>query len=572
MVKVIETEVLVIGGGGAAARAALEAQQSGAKVTLVIKGNFGLKDGRGSGATGGGRDSSFVFFPGAGMPVKPADEREISFRRIIQAGLGLADRHLVKVLVDEVIETRAALEKWGVILKPPATDRFAGEMRKRIAPMPGLAAVIRGNSEITVRERMMITDLLIRDGVCVGAIGIDEDDEELFLLKAGSTILATGGNSQLFMLNFHPPCITGDGYAMGYEAGAELMNMEFQQMFITTIYSITNILPPEISWGAYPKIRNAKGDEFIQNYLPQGVTVEECMKQKTRHGPFSSRDASKYLEIALIKETRAGRANEHNALYLDVIEPKTSPPRRQRWLDYGSWDYWSKGCVEINVLHHCCNGGFRINENGQTTIPGLYAVGETATGAYGADRLGGTMQAFCQVFGARAGKHAAAAAKARDLPLVDDHMAGNRLQRIADNKKNKGDQKPFALMKMLKKTAWENLLAVRSREGLTRLLQEIDKIRNDLILHLCIENTPELIEALELENMLKVGEIMANVALMRTESRGSHYREDFPNRDDANWLQSIIVKKIAERMQLSTLKLDDEWKDRPGDLREARWG
>ncbi len=583
MVKVIETDVLVIGGGGAAARAALEAHQAGAKVTLVVKGDFGLTGFRGAGATGYGSAYMFMYFCVPGMPVKPADRAEIIFKRSIQTGLGMADRHLVRILVDDVIEARHALEKWGVVLRLPAFDYVSHEIRRRaafdyasgeiarmIAPMPGLACVIRGNSEITVRDRMMVTDLLIRDGTCVGAIGIDEDDGELFLLKAGSTILATGGNSQLFMLNLHPSCITGDGYAMGYEAGAELINMEFQQMFTTMVYPTTTCISVS-TWETYPKVRNVNGDEFIQHYLPQGVTLEECMKQKTRHGPYTTRDASKYLEIALIKEARAGRTNEHNAFYLDAINPQNMPQRRQRWLDYRGMD-WSKAYVEINVVHHCSNGGLRINENGQTTIPCLYAAGETATGPYGADRLGGAMMAFCQVFGARAGKHAAATAKARDLPPVDDQMAESQLQKIADFKKSKGDQKPFELTKILKKTAWENLMTVRSKESLTQLLQEVERIRNDLVPRLYIENTSELVEALELENLLKVGEIMANVALMRTESRGSHYREDFPNRDDTNWLQSIIVKKTAAKMRLSTLKLDEKWEDRTGDLEETWWG
>ena len=570
MVEVIETDVLVIGGGGAAARAALEAHQAGAKVTLAVKGDFGITGIRGSGATGGGRADMFGYFCTPGKTAKHADEDEIIFKRMIQAGLGMADKRLVRVLVDDALETRSALEKWGLVLRlMPFETRKT--VRALIIPMPGLACVVRGISEIVVRERMMVTDLLIRDGACVGAIGIDEDCGELFLLKAGATILATGGNSQLFMFNLHPSCITGDGYRMGYEAGAELMNMEFHQMFTAMVYPTVTTLDYYTNWGACPKVRNVNGDEFIQHYLPQEVTLEECMKQKTRHHPYSTRDASKYLEIALIKETKARRANEHTAFYLDAVHPKAIPQRVQQWLDYRGMD-WSKDYVEINVVHHCSNGGFRINENGQTTILGLYAVGETATGAYGADRLGGAMQAFSQVFGVRAGKHAAATAKARDLPPVDDQTAESQLQRIADLKKSRGDQKPFELMKMLKKTAWENLLAVRSRESLTQFLQEMKRICNDLVPRLYIENTPVLVEALELESLLKVGEIVANVALMRTESRGSHYRDDFPNRDDANWLQSITVKKTAGKMQLSTLKLDEEWKDKPDDLGEARWG
>ncbi|MFC1988224.1 FAD-binding protein [Chloroflexota bacterium] len=571
--KTIETEVLVIGGGGAAARAALEAHQAGAKVTLVVKGDFGLMGCRGSGATACGCRNSFNYFRRSETSVNPTDEDEAIFKRIIQAGLGMTDKHLVRVVMDNVVEAGSALKKWGVMLGLPGSEIFSSEGPTVIVPMPALACVVRSYSEITVRDRMMIVDLLIQDGKCVGAIGIDESSGELFLFKAASTILATGGNSQLFMLNFHPSCVTGDGYAMGYEAGAELMNMEFQQMFTSIIYSIINSPRPDIAWGLYPKVRNVNGDEFIQSYLPQGVTLEECMEQKALHNPFSTRDASKCIEIALVKEATAGRANEHNAFYLDTTDPKIIPPRRQRWIDYLGRDYWSKENIEISVLHHCSNGGLRIDENGQTTIPGLYAIGETAAGAYGADRLGGNMQASCHVFGVKAGKHAAAIAKSNSLPPVDDQIAENRLQRIAALKKSRGDQKPFELTKILKKTAWENLMLVRSKEGLIHFLSEVERIRGILIPRLHIESTAELVEVLELENLLKVGEIMANVALMRTESRGSHHRDDFPDRDDANWLQSIVVKKEAGEMQLSTRILDGDWEDKPGDLVEGvRWG
>ena len=217
MVKVIETDVLVIGGGGAAARAALEADQAGAKVTVAVKGDFGLWGVRGSGASGGGRANTFGY-ASAPASVKPEDERETIFKRAMQCGLGMADRHLVRILVEDVIESRGPLEKWGVLRRGMF---LIGQVMWVSTPMPGLACVILGNSKIAIRDRTMITDLLIRDGACVGAVGIDENNGELLMLKAGSTILSTGGNSQLFMHNFHPSCITGDGYVMGYEAGAE---------------------------------------------------------------------------------------------------------------------------------------------------------------------------------------------------------------------------------------------------------------------------------------------------------------------------------------------------------------
>jgi succinate dehydrogenase/fumarate reductase flavoprotein subunit len=360
---------------------------------------------------------------------------------------------------------------------------------------------------------------------------------------------------------------------MGYEAGAELMNMEFEQMFIATAYPAVTMAPYPI-WRLQPRVLNAKGKEFIQNYLPKGVTLRECMEMKVSHGPFSTRDASKYLDIAMVKETRAGGANEHNAFYLEVpAKVRTNPellfPEFWDWYAYRGIDF-SKDYVEINVAHQCSNGGFKIDENGQTTIPGLYAVGESATGAYGADRLGGAMMTSCQVFGARAGRQAALTAKERGVSSIDKKLVENKLERITNLKGCKGNQRPFEVKKILQKKAWDNLLAVRSKESLNEILQEIERIREDVFPRLSIENTRDLVTALELKNLLLVGEVIANAGMKRTESRGSHYREDFPERDDSNWQQAITVRRVDGMMRLDTVKIDDRWKRDEAEL--GWWG
>ena len=148
----------------------------------------------------------------------------------------------------------------------------------------------------------------------------------------------------------------------------------------------------------------------------------------------------------------------------------------------------------------------------------------------------------------------------------------NHLKQIAELQKSKGDQKPVELIDKLKKTAWENLLAVRDKNGLTELLQRIKEIRSDIGPRLSIESTRELVQALELRNLLQVGEIIASAVLLRTESRGPHYRDDFPRRDDTNWARSVTVKKESEEMQLGTFKRDEKWQDHPEDLGEGLWG
>jgi fumarate reductase (CoM/CoB) subunit A len=572
MVSEIATDVLVVGGGASGARAALEAHQSGAKVTLAVKGELGVIGVRGAGATGSGAPRYLHLFNSMTKHSTVAEEVESYYQRAIRAGLGIADRHLVRILVDGAIEAKETIDQWGLVLGSDNPDNPKG-IESIITPMPGLANVIRANKGIDVLQHVMVTDLLIEQNVCKGTIAVNEDTGDPFVLKAGAIIIATGGCAQLFRLSFHTPCITGDGYAMGYEAGAELMNMEFEQMFIATAYPAVTMAPYPI-WRLQPRVLNAKGKEFIQNYLPKGVTLRECMEMKVSHGPFSTRDASKYLDIAMVKETRAGGANEHNAFYLEVpAKVRTNPellfPEFWDWYAYRGIDF-SKDYVEINVAHQCSNGGFKIDENGQTTIPGLYAVGESATGAYGADRLGGAMMTSCQVFGARAGRQAALTAKERGVSSIDKKLVENKLERITNLKGCKGNQRPFEVKKILQKKAWDNLLAVRSKESLNEILQEIERIREDVFPRLSIGNTRDLVAALELKNLLIVGEVIANAGMKRTESRGSHYREDFPERDDSNWQQAITVRRVDGMMRLDTVKIDDRWKRDEAEL--GWWG
>ena len=183
----------------------------------------------------------------------------------------------------------------------------------------GLTNIIRGNSKIRLQERMMVADLIIQNGNCVGAVGVNEESGEEYIIAAKSTILATGGKAQLFTNNIHPSCVTGDAYVMGYEAGAELMNIEFDQIFPMTVYPTKNIIPPDV-WKLKPRIFNNKNDEFLEKYLPEDVSIDEVMQAKARHNPYSTRDSSKYLEIALSKEEREGGANDHNGFYMEVPE------------------------------------------------------------------------------------------------------------------------------------------------------------------------------------------------------------------------------------------------------------
>lgn len=574
MLKLIETDVLVVGGGGAAARAALEARLGGAQVTLVTKGSFGAIGTRGAGATSSAMSEVGVFAtPGwtgllLGTEKLNADRfylpKEQAFANIIQTGLGMADPRLAAVLVEVAGETRQVLIEWGTLF---------GEAGVRSHGVPIMEALVRQirKARIQTLERLMIESLVIQDRECCGAIGMDEISGDTVLIKAGATIIGTGGDANLFMLNLNPPCNTGDGYAMGYEAGAQLMNMEFKQIFLGTLYPTRNMLLQAVS--PHVKLTNAKGEQFLQSYLPRGVSVEECLAQRQMHNPFSMRDAlSRYVDIAIMGEVRAGRGTKNHGVYADRRDPMIpvmSTERKEFWL-YRGIDF-ATDVVELGVCHHCSLGGFRINENGETTLPHLYAAGEAAAGPHGADRMGGHMLLASQVFGARAGRHSAALAKGRKSINVDSKILRLHEERIETLRFKNGKWKPKELKRRLQESAYYKLLVTRSADSLKSFLNDVRDTDKEKMGSLSIKSPEELRDALELRNLLVLAEVEARVCLERTESRGPHYREDFPEQDDKKWLRSITAEKVDGALRLDSVALDPGWTSKD-EGKVKRWG
>jgi fumarate reductase (CoM/CoB) subunit A len=571
MVDIIETEVMVVGGGGAASRAAIEAHISGAKVLLVVKGRYGFMGIRGGGASDGsalGRLDYSYFSYIHSLNERGWGERplEAATDFIRQAGLGAADPKLAKVLIQNAVTAAENLDKWGLVFK----NQWSKDAPRRFKPMPGLGYLVRG-SDIRIIEGVMITSLLIHDGVCAGAVGIREDTGEPVLVKAKAVILGTGGYAQLYLFNIHEGGLTGDGYAIGYEAGATLMNMEFMQFNAALVFPSVALLSCTF-WEMEPTILNRSGEEFIKKYLPSGITLKQVFKERATHSPFSTRDrASRYVEIAMVKEFMAGGATDRDGFYLEIEHPERMVGESPEWLRYRGID-WQARNQQSNVIFGVSNGGLMIDENAQTQISGLYAVGEVSAGPHGADRPGGHMMGASQVFGMLAGRQAATYARSRKLSPINEKLAEHELKSIAVLKENEGDQKPFNLKKRLKKVAYENMLSVRNEQSLTKVLNEVQVIRDDLYPHLSVETPKELVEALELRSLLTVGEIIARAALMRQESRGSHFREDYPERYDAEWLGVITVRKVDGKPRLQRLVIDPEWTDRPGDMGGEPWG
>ncbi len=570
--QTIKTGVLVIGGGGAAARAALEARLAGADVLLATKGRFGSIGARGAGATGSGFSATSAFATPGWTGALSEREKRIAhmiaadpvseYKNVIQAGLGMAEPALVKALISDAIPTRKALMDWGVTF-----DELG--MRSHGAPIMAALAIQLRKCGVAVRDNTMIVRLIVRNGECAGAVAVDENSGEIFAIEAAATVIATGGDANLFMLNLNPPDTTGDGYVLGYEAGAELMNLEFKQIFLGTVFPTRNMLTQALP--KYTKLTNARGEEFLPNYLPAGATAEECLAQRNGHNPFSTRDKlSRYVDIAILSEIKAGRGAGPNGVFLDRSDPRIpaiQPAVNEYWT-YRGIDFTRP--VEVGICHHCSLGGLKIDENAETSVPRLFAAGEAAAGPHGADRMGGHMLLAAQVFGARAGRKGAAYARTGKHPETENGMMRSVEAEVGSLAGNKTGADPSELKRSLQRSAYFKLLVTRRADRLNEFLDEVRQLREQSA-RLSVNSPRELIDALELRNLLKLAEIEARVCLERKESRGPHYREDYPQQDDKNWLKSIVVKKAGELPDLTSVALDPEWRDF-GDDKIGYWG
>ncbi len=575
MVHFVETDVLVVGGGGAAARAALEAVRAGVRVTMIMKGRFGE-----SGAT------AYKVAETAGLQAAtgdddPCDLAEGHYQDIMAAAQGMSDPKLSRILAEEAHKAIRDLDSFGVKFLRDAQGRYIrsrGCFSSRKLPPRGYNVkehahpiVVALKDQLTktnaqIIENTMLTRLIVKDGSCVGAIALNSQGQFLGI-RAGAVVLGTGGAGSLFALNLNPPDVTGDGYAAAYSAGAELTNMEFMQAGMGVVFPIRTLLH---SWFSAPRPRltNSNGVEFLKNYLPEGVTAEACYDVHSTHYPFTSLFISKYIDLAIKKEILQDRGTPHHGVWADfshlsedrLVEMLVKSGRdkaEERWQITKGWyrslgfDFLSGPC-EISLYGHAINGGVLINEEAESSLRGLFACGETAAGPHGADRLGGNMLVTCQVFGARAGIFAALRSKENKADFSFDVVKEEGQFHLPQRT---GILPLSQVREALQWAMWNHLLVVRTEEGINSCLQELERIEAELLPRARIEGPEEVGQYLELMNLFQIAKIICNAAGMRKESRGSHYRDDFPKRDDANWDKSIIIRKTGDKMASSFRKL-----------------
>lgn len=572
--KSYETDVLVVGGGGAATASTISAHEGGARTMMAVKGRFGQPGKRGAGATSNPM-ADFWTIRTVGPKGGFFNPPELVHADMMQTGLGMADPELCQIFCDEVSGAVKRLRQMGMkfqskmLATMPASDKTKGT--NNIVQIQK-AVIEETNTQVV--EGANVVDILVQDDRVLGVVGV-HDDGEPFVIHAGAVILATGGVGQLFQYSFNPPGNTGDGYAMALRAGAELFNMEFMQQGLATVYPVQVIVMLYEMDEPY-RMFNGQGQSFLHRYLPDGVTLKDVSDDKAVHWPVSCRDRAIHLDRAIHGEALAGRATEHDGIYLDLSigERGFQPEVFENFMRECGIDI-KTDLVQAQIFHHTSNGGVRVGPQGNARVTGLFAIGETM-GWQGADRLGGTMLGGSQVFGWRAGRAAASIAKDRpDTSNVTDswldHMIEGPVRKLREAG---GDKRPDDLKGPLQRFMWKELLVEKDAPSLKMVQQFIDDERDRLANHIAIADPLDLALAFEHRNLLDVAEVITTAATMREESRGSHYRSDFPQRDDANWLTNLFATHKDGKLVVDKRWINEEpgWTDQPEDVRIKPWG
>jgi succinate dehydrogenase/fumarate reductase flavoprotein subunit len=533
--NVLYCDVLVIGGGAAGSRAAYEAKRihPGLKVLLVVAGEFGS-----SGSTNLIASESL----GINAPfnyMKDGDDADVFYRDIVETGGGLSDPVLARVVaedactrIDELVALglRFDTEREGIIQR-----KLSGCSKARSLTCGGstgreIVRVLKEQIhklEVEILENIRVVDLVRDDkGRVCGALAV-AGQQRLFISARG-VILANGGAGRIFKHNVNPPTLEGDGWSMAYRAGARLVNMEFFQVGPAVFNTPLKFIIHGHMWRLRPRLTNNLNEEFLPRYCPPGIDPSAVLDLKAMSYPFSVRTDAKYLDIAIFKEVMAGRGTPSGGVYFDVthVDRETllsRAPITYETLLRAGIDL-ARQRIEVGLVVQNFNGGILIDANGFTGIEGLYAAGEVTGGVHGADRPGGNNLIDTQVFGYRAGL--AAADYAENMGKKPLNPGG--IEEISIQ--SPSSQEEAALQKSAE-LYYSNLTIVRTKKGLQEILEFVARYKN---------NTNLIVG-----NRMIVGSILATAAHIREESRGTHYREDFPNQVSV-WNKRIVLSRSED--------------------------
>lgn len=528
-IDIVDSDVLVIGSGIAGLQAALTVAQTGKKPLLVSKSPMGK--------------ANNTTLAGGGFSFATEDlSVEAHIEKTLESGRFLNDRKLVSFFSKRAPAKFETLRKMGL----------SGNYHKRgfncrssaLIGGPDLTALLVRACQaanVDFLENVMISDLAVSDRKCCGAVGFHKRTGDITAVRAKAVLLATGGAGAIYAQNDNAPGTTGDGYALCLEAGLDLLDMEFVQ-FYPLVYAGSGrshlILPT--SFGDLGNIVNRHGEDLKEKYGLHKKPIAVVSRDR--------------LSQALYREVAQGNGVD-NAILLDLRNAdETQIPLDDHMIArYRTRLGYDKEPIKIMPSCHHTMGGVRIDEDGATGLAGLFAAGEVAGAIHGANRMGGNALSEGLVFGEAAGRSAClyAGSEKTDpgFSARAQDIVSRRFQPLINGDREPSDVMP--IKKRLKKVLWDKVGIIRDHNALTQGISEIDEIRHEL--EGMRAGTPAaLLRILECRNAVLTGKAVVLSALERTESRGAHFREDFPEEDE-NWRKHIQVRLSAGEIKISRI-------------------
>ena len=578
-----EYDVVIIGAGGAGLRAAIEATREGASVAVICKSMLGkahtvMAEG-GAAAALANKD--------------PRDSWETHFRDTMKGGKYLNDWRMAEIHAKESPDRIRELEQWGAIFDRTPEGltnqrNFGGHTYPRLAHIGDATGLemIRTLQERGIHTGMevymeyTVRHLFKSDGRVSGCFAYNRVDGSLHVFKAKTTVLATGGITRCWAVCSGSWEYTGEGHALAYWAGAEMGDMEFVQFHPTGMIwpaSVRGILVTEGVRGEGGMLTNSEGERFMFNYVPEmyrdefADTEAEAMEWVNSIVADETPTARRPPELltrdvvakAINSEREAGRASEHGGAYLNISwrpeeqVKKKLPGMYHQFMELAAVDI-TKEPMEVGPTAHYVMGGVKVDPITQeSTIPGLYAAGEAATGLHGANRLGGNSLSDLITFGKRAGQHAAEAAAGIDgFAEIEEEEIHRIIAETLAPLSREGGENPAKVVEDLRDMMQEKVGIIRQGSQLKEALEDLESFRSREASTspggTRIYN-PGWHQALEIGAMIDISKMCALAALAREESRGGHTRLDFPTPDYSHWgkINSVITMDASGDMELN---------------------
>jgi succinate dehydrogenase / fumarate reductase flavoprotein subunit len=581
-----EFDVIVIGAGGAGLRAAIESSAMGAKTAIVCKSLLGKAH---TVMAEGGIAAALAH-------VDAADNWQTHFKDTMKGGQMLSNWRMAQLHAQEAPDRVRELEKWGAVFDRTPDGRilqrpFGGHTYRRLAHVgdrTGLELIRtlqdRGvHQGIDVFMECTVTRLLKDGDRVTGAFAYWRENGRFVVFKAKAIVLATGGYGKAFKITSNSWEYTGDGQTLAYEAGCELLDMEFVQFHPTGMVWPPGVMGILVTEGVRAEggiLRNSKGERFMWKYLPENKRAEFAKNEQEtkewladhiggrtpdfnkRPPELSTRDN---VARAIYNEVKDGRGSPHGGVYLDISYlpkehvKKKLPSMYHQFKDLADVDI-TAGPMEVGPTTHYVMGGIFVDpDTGASNVPGIFGAGEVTAGVNGSNRLGGNSLSDLIVFGRRAGAGAAEFAKTAAAPVVHDDQIEQAGKELLAPFEGKGED-PYPIHRELQDTMQSLVGIYREEKEMLKALEKIQELKGRLK-NVRVDGSrmfnPGWHLSWDLRNMLTSAEACTRSAIDRKESRGGHSRLDFPAMDPAHAKHNTRVRKSGDQMTLDRKPLPE---------------